>query len=117
MAKCKQLNMSNFNENTMVGNFISPTPSTYALCWLETFEYVELWYFTQEGCTEAAQNQCTQMEDTFGLTKLNNIITLRPEAAIKVSKNAIPDIDPTWCQMKITKFLLIQHASKAKWCL
>lgn len=88
--------MSNFDENTVVGDFISPSPSMYALHHLEAFNHVELWYFTQEGCAQAAQNQCTQMEDTFGLSKVNDVVMLKLVAAIKASNNAIPDIELTW---------------------
>jgi hypothetical protein len=76
---------------------------------------VELWYFTQEGCADAAQNQRTQNEDTFGLTKIDDMVTLRPVAALKASKNITPDIELTWHQMEIAKTILIRQISKCRW--
>ena len=63
--------MNDFDENTMVNNFIGPQPSAYALHHLADFEYAELWYFTQEGCADA-MHQRTQNEDSFGLTKVDD---------------------------------------------
>jgi hypothetical protein len=111
----KRPKMNDFNENAMVSDFLEPRPSPYALRRLEDFEYVELWYFTQEGCADAAQNQRTQNEDTFGLTKIDDMVTLRPVAALKASKNVTPDIELTWRQMEIAKTILIRQISKCCW--
>ena len=46
----KKLKMKDFNDTVAVGNYIAPRPAQYALRRLEDFEYVELWYFTPEGC-------------------------------------------------------------------
>src|ERR1700676_805254 len=48
----KKLKMKDFDQGTMVDDFITPRPSSYALNKLESFEYVELWYFTPEGCLD-----------------------------------------------------------------
>jgi hypothetical protein len=48
-ANKKKPKMNDFGENTMVGSYIAPHPSQYALRRLENFEYLELWYLTQEG--------------------------------------------------------------------
>ena len=69
--------MSDFNENAMVNNFIGPQLSAYALYHLMEFKYAELWYFTQEGCTDAMHQQ-TQNEDSFGLTKVEDTVSFRP---------------------------------------
>ena len=107
--------MNDFDKNTMVNDFITPRPLAYALHHLKDFDYVELWYFTQEGCADASQNQQTQNEDTFGLTKSDDMVTLRPISALKASGNAILDIDLTWHQMEIAKLMLIQHMTKCHW--
>ena len=64
-AEKKKLKMNSFSKDSMVHDFLTPRPSAYALRCLEEFEYVESWYFTQEGCMDASQNQRTQNEDTF----------------------------------------------------
>lgn len=114
-AEKKRPKMSEFDETTMVKDFIAPRPAPYALRRLEDFEYVELWYFTQEGCADATQNQRTQNEDTYGLTKVDEMVSLRPVSALRASKNAIQDVDLTWRQMAIAKTTLIKQLTKYRW--
>jgi hypothetical protein len=113
-AEKKKPKMSDFNENTMVNDFITPRPSAYALRRLIEFDYAELWYFTQEGCVDVMRQQ-TLNEDTFGLTKVDDVVSFRPVSALKASKNVIQDIDLTWRQMEIAKTTLIQHVTKHGW--
>ena len=56
----KKAKMKDFDDAIAVGNYIAPRPAQYALCRVEDFEYVELWYFTPEGCSDATQHQLTQ---------------------------------------------------------
>ena len=114
-AEKKKPKMNNFDKGSMVNNILLPRPSQYALRRLEDFDYVELWYFTQEGCADATQNHRTQNEDTFGLTKVDEMVSLRPVSALRASKHALQDIDLTWRQMEIAKTILIQHLAKAHW--
>ena len=107
-AEKKKLKMNSFNKDSMVHDFLTPQPSAYTLCCLKEFNYVELWYFTQEGCADVSQNQHTQNKDTIGLTKVNNMVSLRLVASPKASKNVIQDINLTWHQMAIAKTILIQ---------
>ena len=110
----KKPKMNDFDENIMVNDFIGPRPLAYALCQLAEFEYVELWYFTQEGCIDAMHQQ-TQNEDTFGLTKIDNMVSFRPVSTLKASKNIIQDANLSWHQMEIAKMMLIQHVTKCGW--
>jgi hypothetical protein len=66
-AEKKKPKMNNFEEATMVSNYIAPHPSQYALHCLENFEYLKLWYLTQEGCVDAAQHQHIQNDDVTTL--------------------------------------------------
>lgn len=110
----KKPKMGVFNKNAMVSDFITPRPSAYALRRLADFDYAELWYFTQEGCADAMR-QHTQNEDTFGLTKVDDMLSLKPVSSLKASKNVVQDIDLTWRQMEIAKTTLIQHITKHSW--
>jgi hypothetical protein len=83
--------MNDFKTTAMVSNYIALRPSQYALCHLKSFEYLELWYLTQEGCTDAAQHQHTQNNDTFGLTKVDDIVALRQVSVLRDSKNVMPN--------------------------
>ena len=107
--------MNDFEEAVMVGSYIAPRPSQYALRRLENFEYLELWYLTQEGCADAAQQQHTQNDDTFGLTKVDDIVALRQVSTLRASKNAIPDASLSFRQMSIAKTTLIQQMTKFQW--
>ena len=73
----KKLKMRDFDDATIVGNHIAPRPAQYALRRIEDFEYVELWYLTPEGCSDATQLQLTQHDDTFGLTKVDDVVALK----------------------------------------
>src|SRR5271155_488045 len=64
-AEKKKPKMKDFDNATTVGNYIAPRPAQYALRCIEEFEYVELWYFTLEGCSDATQLQLAQHNDTF----------------------------------------------------
>jgi len=110
----KKPKMNDFNENAMVNDFIGPRPSAYALRRLADFDYAELWYFTQEGCADAMHQQ-TQNEDTFGLTKVDDVVSFRLVSALKASRNVVQDVDLTWRQMEIAKTTLIQHITKCGW--
>lgn len=114
-AEKKKPKMNDFDGSAMVNDFLTPRPSPYALHRLEDFDYVELWYFTQEGCADVTQNQYTQSKDTFGLTKIDEMVSFKPVSALRASKNVIQDIDLTWRQMEIAKTTLIQQITKCGW--
>jgi len=114
-AEKKKPKMNDFEEATMVSSYIAPRPSQYALRRLENFEYLELWYLTQEGCADAAQQQHTHSDDTFGLTKIDDVVALRQVSALRASKNAIPDANLSFRQMSIAKTTLIQQMTKFQW--
>ena len=107
--------MKDFDDTSTVGNYLAPRPAQYALCQIEEFEYIELWYLTPEGCVDATQRQLTQLDDTFGLTRVNNIVTLKSVSALKASKNIIPDANLTFCQMSMAKNAFIPLMTKYQW--
>jgi hypothetical protein len=111
-AEKKKPKMNDFDMDLSIEDFIIPRPAAYALRRLDEFEYVELWYFSQEGCVDASANQRTQHEDTFGLTKVDEMLSLRPVASLKASKNVIQDVDLTWRQMTIARTTFIQQITE-----
>jgi hypothetical protein len=106
-SRQEKVEMNNFKDTAMVSNYIAPHPLQYALCCLKNFKYLELWYITQEGCTDAAQHQHIQNDDTFGLTKVDNMVALRQISMLRTSKNVIPDANLSFRQMSIAKTSLI----------
>jgi hypothetical protein len=111
----KKLKMKDFDDALSVGNYIAPRPSQYALRRLEDFEYVELWYFTPEGCSDASQFQTTQHDDAFGLTKVDEFVTLKSISSVKASKNVVVDADLTFRQISMAKNTLIPLMTKYQW--
>jgi hypothetical protein len=65
----KRPKIIDFDVNSLVGSYITPHPSTYAINKLKIFNYIELFYFTCEGCLNAQSNLCTEADDTYGLSK------------------------------------------------
>ena len=99
----------------MVGNYIAPRPAQYAIQQIEDFEFVELWYFTTEGCADALQHQYTQNDNTFCLSKADSMLTLKSVSSLKTSKNVIPDAELTFWQMSMAKNTLIPLMNKYDW--
>ena len=106
-AENKKPKMKVFDNTNIIGSYLAPRPAQYVLRWMEEFEYVELWYLTPEGCTDATQRQLTQPDDTFGLTKVDDVVTLKSLSTLKASRNIIPDAELTFQQMSMAKNALI----------
>jgi hypothetical protein len=111
----KRPKINDFDTGCSVGAFIAPRPSTYAINKLESFDYIELFYFTREGCLNAQSHQRTEADDTFGLSRVGDHISFRSISAVRSSKNVIQDIDLSWNQLTYAKSSYLQHLSKAGW--
>ena len=107
--------MKDFNNTIAVGSYIAPWPAQYTLHQIEDFKYVELWYLTPEGCTDTTQHQKTLNDDTFGLTKIDDVVTLKSISSVKASKNVIPDAELSFHQMLMAKNTLIPLMTKYQW--
>ena len=90
-AEKKKLKINDFNENRPPPSIIVPRPSQYALQKISTFDFIELWYCSPEGCSEASQVNKSQADDTLGITNANDVLTLHPVTSIRVSRNARTD--------------------------
>jgi hypothetical protein len=111
----KKPKMNPFRRDLAAPDFLLPQPSSFAINKLENFEYVELWYFTAEGCTDAAHNQRTVAEEAFGLTQKDNFISLKPLSSFRASRNVIKDQDLNWRQFETAKTAFLIHATRAAW--
>jgi hypothetical protein len=114
-AEKKKPRMKDFDDATTVGNYIAPRPAQYALRRIEEFEYVELWYLTPDGCADATQRQLTQPDDTFGLTKVDDFVTLKSVSSLRASRNVIPDAELSFRQMSMAKNTFIPLMTKYQW--
>jgi hypothetical protein len=111
----KKPKLNGFDENKVVGNSVAPRPAAFALNKLENFEFVELWYFTQEGCLDASDTHRTVADEAFGLSKVDGFIALKPIASFKASRSVLRDVDLTWRQMTMGKTSLLHHMARAGW--
>jgi hypothetical protein len=64
MRKKIENKRNNFNEGWMVSDHIMPQPSQFSIRNLKSFNSVELWYFTDEGCNKA-QDPVTRIWDSI----------------------------------------------------
>ncbi|KAF8149509.1 hypothetical protein B0H34DRAFT_189792 [Crassisporium funariophilum] len=104
-----------FNPEVSVANVLAPRPSSYALNKLSNFEYCELWYFTQEGCEEAQRTHRTEADDSFGMSKIGELVTLRPVASVQASKRALQDNNLSWEQFHYAHRSFVKYVIKTGW--
>lgn len=108
----KKPKINDFNENEPPPSVIVPRPSRYALQKISNFEFVELWYFSREGCTEASKNLGSQADDSFGLASTDDI---PPVASVKASHNAKADHDLSFGDFLQAKNIFLHHIKEAAW--
>jgi hypothetical protein len=99
----------------MVSDHIMPWPSQFAIGKLKSFNFVELWYFTDEGCHEAQDSSRAQSDDAYGLTKVDDLVALKPVTSFKALQNVIPDADLIWRQMNVGKNTMLQYLEICGW--
>ena len=66
----KKPKIGDFDKGWMVSDHVIPQPSQFAIGKLKSFNFVELWYFTDEGCHEAQDSSKAQSDDAYGLMRL-----------------------------------------------
>lgn len=111
----KRPKINDFDEGKTIADHIIARPSQFAIGKLKSFNYVELWYFTDEGCAEAQDTSKAHSDDAYGITKVDDLVALKPVASFKASRNVVPDADLTWTQMNIAKNMLIQYMGFCDW--
>ena len=111
----KHPKINDFDESRMVADHVMPRPSKFAISKLKSFSFVELWYFTDEGCAEAQVSSRTQSDDAYGLTKVDDLVVLKPVTSFKASRNVIPDADLTWQQMNLAKNAMLRFMDLCNW--
>jgi hypothetical protein len=104
-----------FDLDSTVANQIPHQPSEYAVNRIEQIEYVELWYFTNEGCKEASTPTSTAVDNTFSILNTKSGLALQPIKASKASRNAIPDERLSWEQIMMARHTMIATANRVGW--
>lgn len=111
----KKPKINDFQAGASVGDTLTHRPSQYAIHKLKSFEYVELWYFSPDGCREAADEAKSAADSTFGFTKVDDFIALKPVAAFKPSRKVIQDHSLEWRQFDMAKNSFLLYMNKLKW--
>ena len=111
----KKVAYIDFDLDTIVTDRVPHSPYQYAVGRIENMEYVELWYFTAEGCKEASKATPTTADDTFGLLNTDTGLTLQSIKATKASPNAIADESLSWNQIMTARHTMIKTANHAGW--
>ncbi|KAF8126028.1 hypothetical protein EV363DRAFT_1174852 [Boletus edulis] len=114
-AEKKKPKINDFDSDLPPPSVIIPRPSQYAIQKITSFEFVEMWYFSPDGCSEAARNHRSQADDALGLSATNDILTLRPVASVKASKNARPDYELSFNEFLQAKNSYLHHIKQVSW--
>ncbi|KAF8833510.1 hypothetical protein BDN67DRAFT_985986 [Paxillus ammoniavirescens] len=85
---------------------------------LSTFDYVEMWYFSLAGYLDAAKHHDrTHTDDTFGISKVNDLLTVHPVASVRASRNVLPDHELSFSEFLSAKNCFLDYAKKANWLM
>ena len=113
--KKKKPKISDFNKRRPPPSTIDPRLSQYAIQKITTPNFIELWYFSLEGCTDTVCNQKSQADDAFGLTNSHNVLTLHPLTTVKASRLACYDHDLSFSEMLQAKNLFLRQIKQHAW--
>lgn len=104
-----------FDPQRSVDDWIAPRPSAFALNKIHNIEYIELDYFTPHGCKQVQnEHEKTSNNDTFSITRVDDVIGLQPISSLKPSKNIRRDEELSWGEITSAKNTMLQCITKAK---
>ena len=104
-----------FEVGSAVADRMPITPHEFAIRKIKAGEYVELWYFTTEGCNEASRAALTADDETFSILKTDSGLALQQINANKASRNAIADEYLSWDQIMTARHNIISAATTHGW--
>jgi hypothetical protein len=102
---------ADFETNTAIPDSLPFFPAPYATDKIKTMEYVELWYFSAEGISDASKIAPTAVDDTFSLLRTELGLAFQQVKAAKASKNVISDEALTWDQILTARHNLLDAAA------
>ncbi|KIJ11382.1 hypothetical protein PAXINDRAFT_84596, partial [Paxillus involutus ATCC 200175] len=116
-AEKKKPKMNTFAPGSSVTDvLVNPPPSQYALQKLSTFNYVEMWYFSPAGRLDAAKHHDrTHADDTFDISKVDDLLMVHPVASVRASRNVLPDHKLSFSEFLSAKNCFLDYAKKANW--
>lgn len=115
-VEAKKPKIGAFDATLTIPDFLGPRASNFAKKKLEDKEYVELWYYTREGCLDAESLRGgVEADETFGITQSGSTLSLKPLTAFKASKKVVRDEDLLWDQLSIAKTGFLAAIEDAGW--
>ncbi|KAJ7017828.1 hypothetical protein C8F04DRAFT_978440 [Mycena alexandri] len=114
--EAKKPKIGAFDATLTIPNFLGPCASNFAKKKLEDKEYIELWYFTKEGCLDAeALRGGVEADESFGITQIGSTLSLKPLTAYKASRKVVPGEELSWAQLSIAKTGFLTAIEAATW--
>lgn len=104
--------LNDFDEDKPIPSILLLRPSQYPLQKLKQGDYIELWYFSSEGYHEAKGDACSTADDALGISRSEDVLTLRPASAVKASKNALLDHELPMLEFLRVKNAFLHHAAQ-----
>ncbi|KAJ7215344.1 hypothetical protein GGX14DRAFT_359547 [Mycena pura] len=115
-VEAKKPKLGIFDMTLSIPDYLAPQISNFARKKLEDKEYIELWYWTKEGCLEADLFRGgVEADESFGITQIGSTLSLKPLTAFKASKKVVRDEDLTWAQVSIAKTGFLNALEGAGW--
>ncbi|TFK17673.1 hypothetical protein FA15DRAFT_710558 [Coprinopsis marcescibilis] len=114
-AAPKKPKLKGLSTNKLVVTVSMPRPSSYALNKLKQFDYVELYYFTPEGCKDASCADRTTSNNALAPACIDDQVVFQPVAAHKPSSKVVMDADLTWNEVSVAKTSLLKCMQDAGW--
>ncbi|KAJ7619876.1 hypothetical protein B0H17DRAFT_964849 [Mycena rosella] len=115
-AEKKKPKLGDFDKTLLIPDFLGPRASNFAKKKLDDKEYVELWYWTREGCLDAeAHRGGVEADESFGITQVGSTLSLKPLTAYKASKKVVRDEDLSWAQLTVAKTGFLAAIEAAGW--
>ncbi|KAK7020814.1 hypothetical protein R3P38DRAFT_2534730 [Favolaschia claudopus] len=115
-AEKKKPKLPAFDASALAPSSLLPRPSQFAKKKVANYDFVDLWYFTYAGCVDAAKsNRGVTSEDTYGITRSDDMLALAPVSLSKPSDKVVLDENLTWAEMSAAKTPLLKEMEAAKW--
>ncbi|KIK84529.1 hypothetical protein PAXRUDRAFT_79425, partial [Paxillus rubicundulus Ve08.2h10] len=112
----KKPKMNTFTPGTFVADVLVHPPSPYTLQKLNTYDFVELWYFSLASRMDAAKfSNKSQADDTFGISMVDDHLTICSITSVRASRSVLPDHELPFPEFLRAKNCFLEHARKADW--
>ncbi|EAU85185.1 hypothetical protein CC1G_06201 [Coprinopsis cinerea okayama7 len=89
--------------------------STFARSKTRNFDFVDLYYFSPEGCKQATELERTTGSDALAPVEINQQIVYKPVAAHQPLSRVTKDHNMTWSAISVAKNVFLQVIKEEAW--